>query len=212
MLLTVYPAAEPWAALLLAHGAGAGQHSPFMVQVSKGLAARGLTTGTFDFAYMAAGRSATDKAPVCEQRWREVIEEARLALPRLPLFVGGKSFGGRMATHVAAQGNAGPLAGVVLLGYPLHPPGRPDQRRDAHLPQIAEPMLFVQGSRDTFGTAAEIRALLPGLRRATLHEVAEGDHGFKAPKRAGTPEAIMTGVMDAVEAWARRAAGVTHAG
>lgn len=206
MLLTIYAAETPWAALVLAHGAGAGQQSPFMVNVSKGLAARGLTTATFDFAYMAEGRKSPDRAPVCERRWRDAIDEARAALPGLPLFIGGKSFGGRMASHVASQGDAGLLGGVVFLGYPLHPPGRPDQRRDAHLPAIAEPLLFVQGSRDTFGTADEIRTLMPTLQRATLHEVAEGDHGFKAPKRAGSPDAIMAGVMDAVAAWAREAA------
>jgi predicted alpha/beta-hydrolase family hydrolase len=201
--VTWYDAGVPFGALILAHGAGAGQKSAFMVQAAKGLAGRGLTTGTFDFDYMAAGRSAPDKAPVCEAKWRAVIEEARGTHPGLPLFIGGKSFGGRMASHVAAQGGAGPIAGVVFLGYPLHPPGKPQQRRDEHLPSIAEPVLFVQGSRDTFGTADEIRALLPRLRRATLHEVLEGDHGFKAPKRAGTPEAIMASVLDAVASWAR---------
>lgn len=201
--ITWYNADAPFGVLILAHGAGAGQKSPFMVQAATGLATRGLLAGTFDFDYMAAGRSAPDKAPVCEAKWRAVIEEARAKHPTLPLFIGGKSFGGRMASHVAAQGGAGPLAGVVFLGYPLHPPGRPAQRRDEHLPSIAEPVLFVQGSRDTFGTADEIRALLPKLQRATLHEVPEADHSFKAPKRAGTPAAIMASVLDAVAEWAR---------
>jgi predicted alpha/beta-hydrolase family hydrolase len=205
--LTLYRSARPFAALVLAHGAGAGQHSPFMVEVSKGLASRGLSIATFDFAYMEQGRSAPDRAPVCEERWRAAIAGARAALPDLPLFIGGKSFGGRMASHVASQGGAGPLAGLVFLGYPLHPPGRPDQRRDAHLPAIAEPMLFVQGSRDTFGTTDEIRALLPRLQRATIHEVIEGDHSFKVPKRAGTPAAVMGAVMDAVAEWGRRVVG-----
>jgi uncharacterized protein len=141
---------------------------------------------------------------VCEARWRAAIDEARGASPALPLFIGGKSFGGRMASHVAAQRGAGDLAGVILLGYPLHPPGKPQQRRDAHLPSIAEPMLFVQGSRDTFGTASEIRELLPRLQRATVHEVIGGDHGFKVPKRAGDPGAVMAGIYDAVAAWMRR--------
>jgi predicted alpha/beta-hydrolase family hydrolase len=205
--LTFYRAADPFAAVLLAHGAGAGQTSPFMVRMASGLAARGLAAATFDFEYIAHGRRAPDKPAVCEQRWREMIAAARVALPGLPVFIGGKSFGGRMASHVAAQGQAGPLEGVVFLGYPLHPPGRPDQRRDAHLPSITAPMLFVQGSRDTFGTADEIRALMPALRRATLHEVVEGDHGFKVPKRAGDPQAVMDAVMDAVAAWARGVMG-----
>ena len=203
VMITTYAAERPFAALLLAHGAGAGQRSPFMVQAAEGFAARGLHTGTFDFPYMEQGRSAPDKAPVCEARWRDVIAAARRTWPGLPLFIGGKSFGGRMASHVAAQAEAGPLAGVLFLGYPLHPPGRPDQRRDGHLPQIEEPLLFVQGSRDTFGTAEEIRALLPRLRRATLHAVAEADHGFKVPKRAGAPAEIMARILDGAAAWAR---------
>jgi uncharacterized protein len=207
MLLRCYPADAPFAALVLAHGAGAGQHSPFMVTAARGLAERGITTATFDFAYMAEGRRAPDKAPVCEARWRAAIDEARRAFPGLPLFIGGKSFGGRMASHVAAQGGAGDLAGLIFLGYPLHPPGKPGQRRDAHLPAIAEPVLFVQGSRDTFGTSDEIRELLPRLQRATLHAVAEGDHGLKAPKRAGSPEAVMAAWMDAAASWARGQVG-----
>jgi uncharacterized protein len=206
MKLTLYPTDTPFAALVLAHGAGAGQRSPFMVNAARGLAERGISTATFDFDYMAQGRRAPDKAPVCEARWREAIDAARREFPGLPLFIGGKSFGGRMASHVAAAGGAGDLAGLVLLGYPLHPPGRPQQRRDEHLPSVAEPMIFVQGSRDTFGTAEEIRELLPRLQRATLHEVVEGDHSFKVPKRAGSPEAVMAGVLDAVTDWTRRRA------
>lgn len=202
--LTSYPADTPFAALVLAHGAGAGQQSPFMINAARGLAGRGISTATFDFDYIAHGRRAPDKAPVCEARWRAVIDEARRAFPGLPLFIGGKSFGGRMASHVAAQGGAGDLAGLVFLGYPLHPPGKPQQRRDAHLPSIAEPILFVQGSRDTFGTAPEIRELLPRLQRATIHEVADGDHGFKVPRRAGDPAAVMAGILDAGVAWMRQ--------
>ena len=109
-----------------------------------------------------------DKAEVLEAAWRKAIEAARAQLASLPLFIGGKSMGGRIASQVAAQGGNGTLAGLVYLGYPLHPPGNPAKRRDAHLPRIAEPMLFVQGSRDTFGTAGEIRSLLPSLQRASF--------------------------------------------
>ena len=109
--------------------------------------------------------------------------------------------GGRIASHVASQGNAGALAGLVFLGYPLHPPGRPDQRRDAHLPAIAEPMLFIRGTRDAFGSADEIRQLIPSLQHATLEEVAGGDHSFKVPGGAGRQEPVLSGVMDAVARW-----------
>ena len=102
-----------------------------------------------------------------------------------PLFIGGKSMGGRIASQAAAA-SALPIAGLVYLGYPLHPPGKPDQPRDRHLPDIKSPMLFVQGTRDAFGTSDEIRALLPRLNAGTvLHEIVGGDHSFKVPARAG---------------------------
>jgi uncharacterized protein len=179
-LLTVYEATTPKAGLILSHGAGGGQKTPFMVRVAKGMAARGVTTATFDFLYMEQRRSAPDRAPVLEQRWREALQEAkgRNEFSRLPLAIGGKSMGGRIASHIAAQGVEG-VSAVVFLGYPLHPPGKPEQRRDAHLPSIALPMLFVQGTRDAFGTADEIAALLPSLQHPTLHVVTGGDHSLK---------------------------------
>ena len=143
-----------------------------------------------------------DRAPVLEQTWRSAIDEARRTFPTLPLFIGGKSMGGRMASHVASRQGIGGIAGVVFLGYPLHPPGKPDQRRDAHLPAIAEPMLFVQGSRDAFGASDEIAALLPRLKRATLHEIAGGDHSFKVPGGKTKQEETLQEIMDAVAAWA----------
>ncbi len=199
--LTLYRAPAPAAALVLAHGAGAGQSSAFMVAAAAGLAARGLSVATFDFPYITAGRKVPDRAPALEQAWREAIAAARLAFPGLPLYIGGKSMGGRIASHVASQGGAGPLAGVVLLGYPLHPPGKPGQRRDAHLPAIAERMLFVQGSRDAFGTADEIRALLPTLQRATLDEIDGGDHSFKVPGGAARQAPVFEGIMQRVREW-----------
>ena len=193
-------AGAPGAAIVLAHGAGAGQASPFMVTVARGFAARGIVAATFDFPYMTARRRVPDRAPVLEQHWRETIETARSVFPGLPLFIGGKSMGGRIASQVAARRDCGPIAGLIVLGYPLHPPGKPQQRRDAHLPSIVEPMLFVQGSRDTFGTAAEIRELLPALQAATLHEVIDGDHSLKVPARARA-SAGLDRVLDVAAAW-----------
>jgi predicted alpha/beta-hydrolase family hydrolase len=201
--LTVYPSDSAVAAIVVGHGAGAGQMSAWMVRMASGLAERGVAAATFDFPYMTARKSAPDRPAVLEQAWRDAIERARTAFPGLPLFIGGKSMGGRIASQIASQGGVGTIAGLVFFGYPLHPPGRPEQRRDTHLPQIREPMLFVQGAVDTFGTADEIRALLPRLSRATLHEVAGGDHGFKVPKRFGTPEEVMAQVMDVSVRWMR---------
>jgi uncharacterized protein len=201
-MLTVYSSDRAAAGLVLAHGAGAGQASRFMVETSQALADRGVTTATFDFPYMTAGRSVPDKAPVLEATWRDAVAAARAheALTQLPLFIGGKSMGGRIASQVAAQGIDG-VAGLVYLGYPLHPPGRPDQRRDKHLPSITQPMLFVQGTRDLFGTAEEIRALLPDLNpHASLLVVPDGDHSFKIRvKVAGRPQrAVIDEIYDTV--------------
>jgi predicted alpha/beta-hydrolase family hydrolase len=206
--ISVYPTENAHAGLILAHGAGAGQKSPFMVAAARALAARGIVTATFDFPYMAEGRKLPDKGPVLEDAWREAIADASARPPfaGLPLFIGGKSMGGRIASQAAAEG---PLAisGLVFLGYPLHPPGKPTQRRDAHLPKIHVPMLFVQGGRDAFGSAAEIRELLPRLAPTTeLYEVEGGDHSFKVPARLGKPAAVLDGIFDAVATFIQSAA------
>lgn len=188
--------------LLLAHGAGAGSQHPFMVRVRRELEARGAHVITFDFPYVRARRKVPDKAPVLEAAWREQIDAVRrdAALARLPLFIGGKSLGGRMASHVAAQGVPG-LSGLVFFGYPLHPPGKPEQRRDGHLPSIKEPMLFVQGERDEFGSEAEIRELLPSLGCATLHVVPGGNHSLKVRGGAATQDEVFVSVADTVADW-----------
>lgn len=179
-MVTVYRSDRATAGLILAPGAGGGQKSAFLVRAARELSARGIVVATFDFPYTTAGRSAPDKPAVLEAHWRAVIGDvrARKEFEGRPLVIGGKSMGGRIASQVAAAGVEG-VAGLVFFGYPLHPPGRLEQRRDAHLPAIREPMLFIQGTRDQFGTSAEIRALLPKLRHADLVEIADGDHSFK---------------------------------
>ena len=210
-MVTVYPSdrgAAGLGGLILAHGAGGGQTSSFMVRAGKELAARGITVATFDFPYITAGRSVPDKPPVLEAHWRQTIDEVRrrAEFARLPLFIGGKSMGGRIASHVAAAGVEG-IAGLVFFGYPLHPPGRPEQRRDGHLPDISMPMLFIQGTRDQFGTSAEIRELLPRLATTTeLVEIADGDHSFKtrAKVTGRKPDAALVDVFDAAAAFITR--------
>jgi uncharacterized protein len=201
--LKVYPSERASAGLVLAHGAGAGQMSQFMVQAARGLAVRGVTTATFDFPYITAGRKIPDRAPVLERAWLDAIDAARTEIRDLPLFIGGKSMGGRIGSHVAAQGSHGAVRGLVFLGYPLHPPGKPEQRRDAHLSSIQKPMLFVQGSKDAFGSAAEIHALLPMLRHAKLHEIAGGDHSFKVPGGKAKQEPVFNEILDTVVEWIR---------
>ena len=199
-LCTYYPASAPSAAFVLAHGAGAGQKSAWIVKAATALAERGVSCATFDFPYITAGRKVPDRAPILEDHWRRVLDEARKTLSAVPLFIGGKSMGGRIASHITAQGVES-VRGVVFFGYPLHPPGRPDQRRDAHLPQITLPMLFVQGSADTFGNEAEITDLLTKLRSATLHVIARGDHSLKVPGGAKAQQPAFDDAMNAAAAW-----------
>jgi uncharacterized protein len=188
--------------LILGHGAGAGQSSAFMIGFATALAARGIDAVTFNFPYMEAGRRLPDSNDRLEACYRAVIDSVRRvrASGHHALAVGGKSMGGRIASQVAA--GASGLTGVVLLGYPLHPPGKPQQLRVRHLPNVAAPMLFVQGTRDTFGTAEELQAVLAQLPLAELYLVENGDHSFKVLKRAGVPqEAVYSRIQDKIAHW-----------
>ena len=195
-----YPADEPRGVLFVfAHGAGAGQRHPFMTGVARGLAARGIDVVTFDFPYMHARRGAPDKAPVLEACFRAVIDAARArdGMQRHRLFIGGKSMGGRMATHLGAQGIDG-LAGIVVLGYPLHPPGQPEKLRVSHLPDIRVPVLIVQGERDAFGSPGELEPHLKTMSAPVqVHAIAGADHSLTVRgKRGGEVFESMIGTVD----------------
>lgn len=175
---------EPRALFVFAHGAGAGQHHPFMAGVARAIAAHGIDVVTFDFPYKRLQKAAPDRPPVLEQAFREAVEAARGWSQASRLFIGGKSMGGRIATHLAAQGLES-LSGVVCLGYPLHPPGKPDQLRVAHLAAIAAPLLIVQGERDAFGTPEEIRPHLEAMKaNVRLHVIDRADHSLSVRGRA----------------------------
>jgi predicted alpha/beta-hydrolase family hydrolase len=205
----LYPAEgdQVGAALILAHGAGAGQRSPWIVGFARALSALGLDIVTFNFLYTEQHRRAPDRKPLLESCYRSVIDLARRELESAQqlLVIGGKSMGGRIATQVAAADPDLGVKGLVLLGYPLHPPGRPAERRDAHLPAVGRPMLFVQGSRDTFGTPIELVPVLESLMpRPTLHIVEAGDHSFKVAGRDGTRQsAVHDRVQRAIVEWIR---------
>ena len=172
------------ATLVLAHGAGANQSSRFMVDFATTLAGRGIDVLTFNFLYTEERRKVPDRTPLLEECYRAVVEAARRHPPFKgnKVFIGGKSMGGRMATHLAAspeRSRDAALSGVVVLGYPLHPPGKPEQLRIEHLPRITVPMLIIQGERDPFGSPDELRPHFASLGdRATIHAVAGGDHSL----------------------------------
>jgi len=219
--------------VILGHGAGANQLHPFMRLFASGLGERGLDVLTFNFQYMEQGRRVPDPKAKLEACYRAVIAAARKhkKLKGNRVVIGGKSMGGRIASQVAAlecggltplldsvrkstpKSNASvapstgdPIAGLVFLGYPLHPPGKPEQLRDAHLPQITAPMLFVQGSRDAFGTPDELRATIKKHHLpATLHVVEGGDHSLKVPKALGIPqEQVYASTMNAIATWIQK--------
>jgi len=189
--------------VILAPGAGADITHVFMERAAVGLGAKGLRVCRFNFPYMEAGRKAPDRAPVLEGAYRSVLDwTACLAAKRT--FVGGKSMGGRIASHVVSQGTE--AAGLVFLGYPLHPPGRPDRLRDAHLYDIYVPVLFVEGSRDPFcplETLERVRTRIPG--HTEVHVVRDGDHSFKVRKSSGrTSDQAWDEVVEAVTDWIAR--------
>src|SRR6476620_2996697 len=196
------------ATILLGHGAGANQSSGFMQLFASGLALRGLDAMTFNFVYTELGKGAPDPKAKLESCFRAVINAAltNKKLKGNRLFIGGKSMGGRIASQVAADAceKAEPLAqeiaGLVFLGYPLHPPGNPAKLRTEHLPQIKMPMLFVQGTRDSLGSTDEIAPIVKELKLpAEIYVVEGGDHSFKAPKKFGrTQEEVFEAAMDAI--------------
>jgi predicted alpha/beta-hydrolase family hydrolase len=203
------PRGDAGVTLILAHGAGANQASSFMVRFATSLAARGLDTVTFNFVYTEQRQRLPDRNDKLEHCYRTVIEAVRSGklhdhAGRRKLVIGGKSMGGRIASQVAAAGQEG-IAGLVFLGYPLHPPGRPDKLRSKHLPDIRAPMLFVQGSRDAFGTPEELRAVLGGLEMAAdICVVEDGDHSFKVPKRSAiSQDQVYEFVLDEIVRWMR---------
>ena len=164
-----------------------------MVDFAGALSSMGVDVVTFNFLYTEQGRKIPDRAPALEACYRSVIAAVRAGVDTASraLFIGGKSMGGRIATQVAAADPQLPIAGLVLLGYPLHPPGRPTERRDKHLPAIARPMLFVQGARDAFGAPDELAPVLGTLQPLPLmHVVERGDHSFKLSRK--DPAAMAT--------------------
>jgi uncharacterized protein len=196
------------ATLILGHGAGGNQESSFMVAFGTGLATRGLHVVTFNFPYSELRRRGPDPPEKLEACYRAVVAKARAHgdLGSQPLVLGGKSLGGRIASHVTAgwdHESDDPPRALVFLGYPLHPPGRPEQLRISHLVRIRAPMLFVQGSRDSFGTPEEVRLATAKLGTPVRIDVVEGgDHSFTVPKKWPlAQEAVLMAVQDRVAEW-----------
>jgi predicted alpha/beta-hydrolase family hydrolase len=191
------------AACVLAHGAGAGMSHPFMESLAAGLEERGIASLRFQFPSMEAGTRRPDPPRRAHAAVRAAVEEAGRALPGLPLFAGGKSFGGRMTSQAQAESPLRGVRGLVFVGFPLHPAGNPSDRRARHLFEVRVPMLFLQGSRDALASLELLRPVIQRLgARATLHEIAHADHSFRVPARTGRSAAdVQQELLDALAAW-----------
>ncbi len=194
--------AQPIACYVLAHGAGAGMAHPFMATVAKELANRGIATLRYQFPYMEQRSRRPDPPALCHATVRAAVAEAARCGPELPLFAGGRSFGGRMTSQAQA---ATPLAGVralAFLAFPLHPPQRPARDRAEHLYDVKVPMLFIQGTRDDLASLDLLRPLIAELGLATLKVLEDADHSWHVPARSGRKDQDVIGeALDALAAW-----------
>lgn len=191
------------AAYVFAHGAGAGMAHPSMAALAEGLAERGIATLRYQFPYMEKGGKRPDPPAVAQATVRAAVAEMTRHCGELPLFAGGKSFGGRMTSQAQAKAPLESVRGLVFLGFPLHPAGKPSSERAAHLAEVKIPMLFLQGTRDALAELELLEPVVKGLgSRAKLHLAQEADHFFHVLKRSGRDDReVMAEVLDAFAAW-----------
>lgn len=192
---------------VLAPGAGLGHDSEFITGFGERLMDRGVDVITFNFPFLERGSKKPDGTARLEQCYLTVLARVKqtAAIAEQPLVVGGKSMGGRIASYMAARpgGFASPIAGLIFLGYPLHAPQRPQQLRVAHFPDITVPMLFVQGTRDPFGTPAQLEPVLSVLDiPVQVHKVVGGDHSLGLPRKwAGAEPQLLDAASTAIADW-----------
>ncbi len=191
-------AADGAPGVILAHGAGGNLHSAFLVEMSRGLAARGMASLRFNFPYTENRRRIPDPAATLEACYQAVVRRGAELFPG-GLLLGGKSMGGRIASQMVAhlQDEAPLIRGLIFLGYPLHPPGKQHQLRDQHLYGLGVPMLFIEGTRDTFADQALLQGVLDRLGdRARVHWIEGGDHSFKV--RGRQPAEVHQEILEAM--------------
>jgi uncharacterized protein len=201
------PSAKPVACYVFAHGAGAGMEHAFMAAFAAALRERGIATLRFQFPFMQQGSKRPDPPAIAQAAVRAAAETAAKQLPGVPLFAGGKSFGGRMSSQAQAQQPLAGVRGLIFVGFPLHPAGKPGTERARHLAKVQLPMLFLQGTRDALAELALIQASTTALERATLHIVEGADHSFHVLVRSGrNDDQVLAELADVASAWM---AGVT---
>jgi len=191
------------AALVLAHGAGAGMRHAFMEALAGGLAAHAVATLRYQFPYMESGSRRPDAPAVAHAAVRGAVAEATAAFAGLPLFAGGKSFGGRMTSQAQAAAPLPGVRGLVFVGFPLHPAGKPSAERAKHLSAVEVPMIFLQGTRDDLASLELLQPVVAELGdRAALRLFEGADHAFHVPRRGGGSDAeVLERLADAIAAW-----------
>ena len=201
--LLARPAAAPRALYVMAHGAGAGMTHAFMESVASGFTARAIATLRYQFPYMERGSKRVDPPAVAHAAVRAACEEAARRVPGVPMFAGGKSFGGRMTSQAQAATPIAGVHGLVFFGFPLHPAGKPSDARAAHLADVRIPMLFLQGTRDELADLALLRPAIATLgARATLATFDGADHSLHVPARSGRADAqVLAEALDRCAAW-----------
>lgn len=201
--LLLRPANARWL-LVLAHGAGAGMGHPFMAKLAEELAAVGVATLRYQFPYMEERRRVPEAPAVLTATVASAVRTAAKAAPGLPLLAGGKSMGGRMTSQAAADSLLDDVRGLMFFGFPLHPPGQPGTKRADHLAKVAVPMLFLQGTRDTFADLKLLRPVCAKLGpRATLHTIETADHSFHVLKSSGRTDAeVLRELAETAVSWA----------
>lgn len=195
-----------WAGYVFAHGAGAGMTHRIMAAFAAGLAERGIACLRYQFPYMEQGSKRTDAPAVAHAAVRAAVAEAARQLPGLPLFAGGRSFGGRMTSQAQALSPLPGVRALVFVGFPLHPTGKPGDERAAHLADVQCPMLFLQGTRDELAALDRLRPVVErlGAQRATLVLFDDADHAFHVRARSGRNDTqTLAAMLDATAAWAR---------
>ena len=198
--------ADAKAALVLAHGAGAGMAHKSMTAIAEGLSERGIASLRYQFPYMERGSARTDLPAVAHKAVRSAVAEAARLAGELALFSGGKSFGGRVTSQAQAIAPLPGVRGLVFFAFPLHPAGKPSTTRAEHLADVAVPMLFLQGTRDALAGLELLRPVVDRLgSRATLVLAEDADHSFHVPARTGRRDAdVMAELLDAAAAWMLR--------
>ena len=187
---------QAWACLVLAHGAGAGMQHPLMEALSVELATLGLASLRYQFPYMERGSKRPDAPALCHATVRAAVSAAASLAIGMPLFAGGKSFGGRMTSQAQAAAALQDVRGLVFFGFPLHPAGRPSATRGEHLTKVSIPMLFLQGTRDELASLELLEPMVVNLGlRATLRIIRDADHSFHVRARSGRNDAAVRGEL-----------------